>query len=92
MKKIKFIIYSLLVVLVFSSCRTYNAPTRYQGRALYKFNHVRRTYHTGKARALKPTNFKKQTAYRHPAVPDQVRRYLRARTWMEGVGEGALYE
>ena len=92
MKKIKYLIYLLVTTLVFSSCATYNAPTNYQGRNLYKFTHKKRTYNAGGHRKLKFIALKKRGSYRHGAVPPMVRKELRQRHWSEVNGAGQMYK
>ena len=88
MKKLLILSLALLTLLT-TSCATYNAPTRYQGRNLYKFHNTKRTVKKGKkARSVKFYALKKRTSYRHPAVPDIVRRELRQRKWSEDAGAG----
>lgn len=93
MKKIKYLIYLILVAFIFSSCATYNAPTKYQGRNLYKFTHKKRTAKVGKkARSAKYIALKKRGSYRHGAVPPIVRREIRQRSWSDNSGGGTLYK
>ena len=88
MKRIKYIVFALIAMFIFSSCATYNAPTRYQGRNLYKFDKTKRTVKQGKARGTKFYAVKHRTSYRHPAVPNWVRKDIRRRSWMEDSGAG----
>ena len=92
MKYLKQLIGLLIIAFLFSSCVTANAPTRYQGRNLYKFNKTQRTVKKGKARGTRFYAMKHRSSYNHPAVPDWLRRQLRSRTWMEDIGAGQLYK
>lgn len=92
MIKIKYLIYLILVTFIFSSCATYNAPTKYQGRNLYKFTNKKRTAKVGKARSVKYIALRKRGSYRHGAVPPMVRREIRQRSWSDNSGGGTLYK
>ena len=92
MKYLKQLIMLLIIAFLFSSCVTANAPTRYQGRTLYKFHNKKRTYRAGKNRAHKYVDIKNRQSFRHPAVPDAVRKELRQRIWSDDIGAGQLYK
>lgn len=92
MKKIKYLIYLLLATFIFSSCSTYNAPTKYQGRNLYKFNKKKKTQYAGKVRKHKYVSIKKRGSYWHRAVTDGSRREIRQRWWSENAGGGQSYK
>jgi len=86
--KLKLVIV-VLTALIISSCSSYNAPTSYQGKNLYKFG--KRKYIANKS-VRKSVPFKKTTSYWHPSVPGPVRKELRQRKWSEDVGAGQLYK
>ena len=92
MKKIKTLCYILVAMFMLSSCATYNAPTKYQGKNLYKFSNKKKTYRAGKFRSHKIIAFKKRGSYWHGAVPAPVRKELRQRWWQEKSGGGQLYK
>ena len=92
MKKIKYLIYLLLATFIFSSCSTYNAPTKYQGRNLYQFTNKKRTAKVGKARSAKHIALKKRGSFWHRAVTDGSRREIRQRWWSENAGGGQSYK
>lgn len=92
MKLSKYIILAVVALFFLSSCATYNAPTKYQGRNLYKFTHKKRTAKVGKARSVKYVAVKKRGSYKHGAVPNAVRREIRQRHWSEVNGGGQLYK
>ena len=92
MKHLSKLIILIIAVFALSSCSTYNAPTKYQGRNLYKFSNKKRTAKIGKARTVKYVALKKRGSYRHRAVPSIVRRELRQRSWSENSGAGQLYK
>lgn len=90
--KLKLTLLALIALFLLNSCVTANAPTRYQGRNLYKFHTKKRTQKAGKARAHKYIDINKRSSYNHPAVPDPVRKELRQRIWSDDVGAGQLYK
>lgn len=92
MKNIKYLIYLILVAFIFSSCATYNAPTKYQGRTLYKFTNKKRTAKVGKARSIKYVALKKRGSFWHRAVTDGSRKEIRQRSWSENSGGGQIYK
>lgn len=74
-------------LLLSSGCSTYNAPSSYQGKNLYKFG--QKKYVTNKS-VRKAVPFKRTASYWHPAVPGPVRKELRQRNWSERSGVGKL--
>lgn len=92
MKHINKLILLIIAVFTLSSCATYNAPTKYQGRNLYKFTHKKRTAKVGKARSVKYVAVRKRGSYRHGAVPNVVRKEIRQRHWSEVNGAGQIYK
>lgn len=87
----KFIIL-IITVFALSSCSTYNAPTKYQGRNLYKFSNKKRTVKSGKARSVKHVTVRKRGSYWHGAVTPGSRKEIRERWWSEINGGGQLYK
>jgi len=92
MKHLNKFILLIIAVFALSSCVTYNAPTKYQGRNLYKFTHKKRTAKVGKARSVKYVAVRKRDSYRHGAVPNIVRKEIRQRHWSEVNGGGQIYK
>jgi len=92
MKLSKYLIPVIVALFLLSSCATYNAPTKYQGRNLYKFTSKKRTNKVGKARTVKYIALKKRGSYIHRAVPFMVRREIRQRSWSDNSGGGTLYK
>ena len=93
MKRFKYIIYALVVMVMFSSCATYNAPTKYQGRNLYKFTYGnKKTYKSNKSRSHKYLALRKRGSYWHGAVSNRTRKEIRQRFWSERSGGGQLYK
>jgi hypothetical protein len=79
----------LAVLLVVASCTSIHSPglSKYQQRNLKSFQ---RAKHFNKFHARKKIKLRRTGSFRHPAVPDFVRKTIRKRQWSKKVGEGKL--